>query len=103
VTLPPGRARLVTKPIRNRIGRNSEDNGNSLGRLLGGPSGGCDWATMTSTLSATVRPQERGAGRPSPRLSVFDHEVAALDVTEITQSLTEGLDQVGSSPRLGVT
>jgi hypothetical protein len=28
-------------------------------------------------------------------ISVFDHEVAALDVTEITQSLTEGLAQGG--------
>ena len=28
-------------------------------------------------------------------ISVFDHEVAALDVTEVTQSLKEGLSQVG--------
>ena len=28
-------------------------------------------------------------------ISVFDHDVAALDVTEVTQSLTEGLAQVG--------
>jgi hypothetical protein len=30
-------------------------------------------------------------------ISVFDHEVAALDVTEVTQSLEEGLSQVGAS------
>ncbi|MGH7418437.1 MAG: hypothetical protein ACREKB_11735 [Candidatus Rokuibacteriota bacterium] len=30
-------------------------------------------------------------------ISVFDHDVAALDVTEVTQSLEEGLSQVGSS------
>src|SRR6185369_17379773 len=34
-------------------------------------------------------------------LSVFDHEVAALDVTEITQSLTEGLEQVGIIAKAG--
>ncbi len=30
-------------------------------------------------------------------ISVFDHDVAALDVTEVTQSLAEGLLQVGAS------
>ena len=30
-------------------------------------------------------------------ISVFDHEVAALDVTEVTQPLTEGLVQVGTT------
>jgi hypothetical protein len=30
-------------------------------------------------------------------ISVFDHEVAALDVPEVTQSLEEGLSQVGAS------
>ena len=28
-------------------------------------------------------------------ISVFNHDVATLDVTEVTQSLTEGLRQVG--------
>jgi hypothetical protein len=30
-------------------------------------------------------------------ISVFDHDVATLDVTEVTQSLKEGLSQVGKS------
>src|SRR5262249_34199200 len=30
-------------------------------------------------------------------ISVFDHDVSALDVTEITQSLTKGLGQVGAT------
>jgi hypothetical protein len=30
-------------------------------------------------------------------ISVFDHDVAALDVTEVAQSLTEGLGQVGTT------
>jgi hypothetical protein len=29
--------------------------------------------------------------------SVFDHEIATLDVTELTQSLEEGLAQVGAA------
>jgi len=34
-------------------------------------------------------------------ISVFDHDVAALDVTEVTQPLEEGLSQVGVSGRVG--
>ena len=34
-------------------------------------------------------------------ISLFNHDVAALDVTEITQSLTEGLGQVGASGQVG--
>jgi hypothetical protein len=34
-------------------------------------------------------------------ISVFDHEVAALDVTKVTQSLEEGLSQVGGSGQVG--
>ena len=34
-------------------------------------------------------------------ISVFDHDVAALDVTEVTQSLEEGLAQVGGSGQVG--
>ena len=30
-------------------------------------------------------------------IPVFDHDVAALDITEVTQSLTEGLVHVGVS------
>ena len=34
-------------------------------------------------------------------ISVFDHDVAALDVTEVTQSLEEGVAQVGASGQVG--
>jgi hypothetical protein len=34
-------------------------------------------------------------------ISVFDHQVAALDVTEVTQSLTEGLLHDGISGQVG--
>ena len=34
-------------------------------------------------------------------ISVLDHDVAALDVTEVTQSLKEGVAQVGASGQVG--
>ena len=34
-------------------------------------------------------------------ISVFNHDVAALDVTEVTQSLEEGVAQVGASGQVG--
>jgi hypothetical protein len=34
-------------------------------------------------------------------ISVFDHEVATLDVPEVTQTLTEGLAQVGAIGQVG--
>jgi len=40
--------------------------------------------TMTSTLSAASS---------AASVSVFDHKIAVLDVTEVTQSLDEGVDR----------
>jgi hypothetical protein len=48
-------------------------------------------ATMTSTLRATAQPKSGELLELPLSISVFDHEVAALDVTELTQSLTERL------------
>src|SRR6266852_6528658 len=57
---------------------------------------------MTSTLSATSSAARAGSRSSFPLgISVFDHEVATLDVTEVTQSLTEGLVQVGIRGRVG--
>ena len=55
------------EPVRNRIGDSSEDNGDGPGRLLGGQGGGCAWATMTSTFSATSSAARAGnrSGFPS--------------------------------------
>jgi hypothetical protein len=57
---------------------------------------------MTSTLSATSSAARAGSRSSLPLgISVFDHDVATLDVTEVTQSLTEGLAQVGASGQVG--
>ena len=62
------------------------------------------WFCRTSSFSASVAaPSETPGGKSGEPLelplgiSVFDHNVAALDVTEVTQSLEEGLPQVGAS------
>ena len=101
VTLPPGRARLVTSPSRNRIGNSSEDDGDSRGRLLGGQGVGVLRRHDDINLERNQFGRESGEPLELPLgISVFDHEVAALDVTEITQSLEEGLSQVGDSGRV---
>ena len=88
VTLPPGRARLVTSPLRNRIGSSSEDNGEGPGRLLGGQGGGCAWGHDDINLERNQFGRKSGEPLELPLgISVFDHDVAALDVTEVTQSL----------------
>ena len=48
---------------------------------------------MTSTLSATFG-RENGESLKLPLgRSVFDHDVAVLDVTEVTQPLSQALDE----------
>src|SRR5712691_12584158 len=81
----------------------SEHNGEGSGRLLGGQSGG-----FASGRDDDINLERNQFGRKSGEplelplgISVFDHEVAALDVTEVTQSLTEGLVQVGASGQVG--
>jgi hypothetical protein len=51
-----------------------------------------------STLSRTSSAARAGSRSGFPLgISVFDHDVATLDVTEIPQSLTEGHGRVGGS------
>ncbi len=86
------------EPARNRIGSSSEDNGEGPGRLLGGQGLGC--ASGHDDINLERNQFGRKSGEPVELplgISVFDHDVPALDVTEVTQSLTEGLWQVGSS------
>jgi hypothetical protein len=91
------------EPVRNRIGSRSEDNGEGPGRLLGGQGGGCG-----SSGHDDINLERNQFGRESAEpldlplgISVFDHDGATLDVTEVTQSLTEGLVQVGVSGQVG--
>src|SRR4030095_13383642 len=90
-------------PARNRIGSTNEDNGEGPGRLLGGQDG--ERACGDHDDVNLERDQfGRKSGEPLELplgISVFDHQVAALDVTEVTQSLTEGLLHDGISGQVG--
>jgi hypothetical protein len=97
-TRPAARPRKAgDEPAPDRIGMSSEHNGEGPGRLLGGQSGGCA-SGRDDDINLERNQFGRKSGEPLELplgISVFDHEVAALDVTKVTQSLTEGLWQVG--------
>jgi hypothetical protein len=66
--------------------------------LLGGQSGDCVWGQDDINLERNQFGRKSGEPLELPLgIPVIDHDVAALDVTEVTQSLTEGLWQVGTS------
>src|SRR5882724_5141305 len=70
----------------NRIGNTEEDNGEGPGRLLGGQSLGC--ASGQDDINLERNQFGRKSGEPLGLplgISVLDHDVAALDVTEVTQ------------------
>ena len=82
-------------PAPNRIGSRCENNGKCPGRLLDGQGRGC-----ASSGHDHINLERNWFGRESGEplrlplgIAVFGHEVDALDVTEITQSFTEGLMQ----------
>jgi hypothetical protein len=73
---------------RNRV-KSNEDNGEGPCRLLGGQGMGCAWGHDDINLERSQFGRKSGEPLGLPLgISVFDHEVAALDVTEVTQSLT---------------
>jgi hypothetical protein len=79
-------------PARNRIGSTNEDNGEGPGRLLGGLGADCARGNDDINLERSQFGRESGEPLGLPLgISVFDHEITALDVTEVAQSLTEGL------------
>jgi hypothetical protein len=66
--------------------------------LLGGQSGDCVWGQDDINLERNQFGRKSGEPIEFPLgISVVDHDVAALDVTEVAQSLTEGLWRVGTS------
>src|SRR6185295_14449951 len=92
------------EPAPNRIGSRSEDNGEGSRRLLGGE--GDDGVSSFGHDDINLERNQFGRESREPLdlpfgIPVFDHEVATLDVTEVTQSLTEGLAQVGASGQVG--
>jgi hypothetical protein len=69
--------------------------------LLGGQGGGCAWGHEDINLERDQFGRESGEPLGLPLgVPVFDHEVAALDVTEVMQSLKECLSQVGVTGRV---
>src|SRR5437764_6645463 len=81
------------EPALNWIANSSEDNGDSASRLLGHTGAEC-----ASSGQDDIHLERNQFGRKSGEpvglplgLSVFDHEVAALDVPEVTQPLEESL------------
>ena len=93
---PPGGQRTGDEPVRHRIGSSSEDNGEGPRRLLGGQGLGCASGQEEINLERNQFGRKSGEPLELPLgISVFNDDVATLDVTEVTQSLTEGLFQVG--------
>jgi hypothetical protein len=63
--------------------------------LLGGQGGGCAWGHDDINLERNQFGRKSGEPLELPLgISVFDYEVATLDVTEVTQPLAEGLLEV---------
>ena len=70
--------------------------------MLGGQGLRCASGHDDINLERNQLGRERGEPLVLPLgISVFNHDVVALDVTEVTQSLTEGLDQVGARGPVG--
>jgi hypothetical protein len=82
------------EPAPNRIGNKSEDNGEGPGRLFGGQGLGWAWGHDDINLERNQFGRKSGEPLELPLgISVFNHDVATLDVTEVTQSLAEGVLQ----------
>src|SRR5216683_2432137 len=98
VTLPPGRARLVTSPLVTGSPAAAKTMGTVLVACLAARVWGCASGHDDINLERNQFGRESGEPLELPLgISVFNHDVAALDVTEVTQSLTEGFAQAGGS------
>src|SRR5262245_51437450 len=90
--------KAADEPARHRIGNTSEDNRDGPGRLLSGQGRGCVPSHDDINLERNQFGRKSGKPLELPLgVSVFNHDVAAHDIAEITQSLTEGLVHVGQS------
>jgi hypothetical protein len=85
----PGRARLVTNPSRTGSALEVKTIGIVCVALTAAGATSPPSANSTSGLMRTRSAAKIGeALRPALRIAVFDHEVVALDVTEIAQGAT---------------
>ena len=65
--------------------------------MLGGKGVGCAWGEDDIDLERNEFTDKRGDPLdPSLGIPVFNHDVATLDVTEVTQSLEKGLVVLGN-------
>jgi hypothetical protein len=91
----PARPRKAgDEPAPNRIGSRSKDNGEGSGRFLGGEWDACVSSFGHDDINLERNQFGRESGEPLDLpfgISVFDHEVATLDVPEVTQPLEESL------------
>ncbi|HEY3244506.1 MAG TPA: hypothetical protein VGM03_14265 [Phycisphaerae bacterium] len=96
MTLPAGFARLMTSPLETGSPTDAKTMGSVLVACLAGQRGeyGCGHDDINLERNQFGRESGEPLGLPLC-IPVFDHDIAALDVTEVTQSLTEGLEQVG--------
>src|SRR5262245_56466274 len=90
--------KAADEPARHRIGNTSEDNRDGPSRLLSGQGRG--YVSSHDDINIERKQFGRKSGKPLELplgVSVFNHDVAANDITKITQSLSEGLVHVGQS------
>src|SRR4029453_8247737 len=100
--IAPRPRKVGDEPFRNWIGSDSEDNGEGPGGLLGGQGGDCACGHDDINFQRNQFAPESGEPFDLPlRISVFDHDVATLDVTEVTQSLTEGIAPLRVTGQVG--
>ena len=99
---PPGRARLATSPFRqDRHPRH--DNGNCLGRFLGGTGRRrTDRDDDIDLESHQLGRERRADDRVSLRIALLDDDVLSLDIAKLAQTLPECFD-AAESKRNGVT
>src|SRR5262249_35932602 len=85
------------EPARHRFAGRYEDNRERLGRMLGGQRReGASVGHDDVDLERSQLGGERGKPFVFPiRIAIFDHDCTALDVSEVTQSLPEGLVRGG--------
>ena len=90
VTLPPGRARLATSPLADRVGRTNKDNWNHASRFLGRACWGA--SRCEDDIDLESNQLRREGGKPiniSLRRSVFDGDVLSLNIGQIPKILPQ--------------
>ena len=103
VMFPPGRARLATRPVADRIADSHHDKGDRRCRLLDGERGRRAGGHDHIHIEGDQLGDENGKALIlSFRPSILDRDVAALHVAELAQAFAERPDEIGLERRGGV-